>query len=210
MIEIAFSAFVALFVVMDPVGLGPVFAVMTADEDKSFRRSMARRGALIATGLLIVFALVGKMLMTSMGIGIPAFRVAGGILLFIVAIDMVLAHPSGIRTTTAPERAEALHRHDISVFPIAVPLIAGPGTMTTGLLLMNQAEGHLLLQVWVLGMMILVGFFCWLFMIFASAITRVLGVTGVNVIGRVMGVILAALACQFVIDGILTSGMAGG
>ena len=143
--------------------------------------------------------------MSALGIGLPAVRIAGGVLLMLLAIDMVLARPSGMRTMTAPESAEAGQRHDISVFPLAIPLIAGPGAITMVILFMGQTEGDPLRQLAFLCVLVAMLLLSLLVLLFAVEVTRVLGVTGINVLNRVLGILLAALACQFILDGLAAS-----
>jgi multiple antibiotic resistance protein len=159
--------------------------------------------------VLYVFAFIGEQLLTALGVTLAAFRIAGGVLLFLVAIDMVLARQSGLRSTTSSEDEEARKRHDVAVFPLAVPLIAGPGAIASVMLLMEEAEGSWLARGIVLGLLaaiLLVGYVC---LLVAGRIVGLLGVTGTNVVGRVLGIVLAALAVQFIIDGVRAA-MAGG
>lgn len=207
MLDLVVTAAIALFVTIDPLGTGPVFAAMTRGADDAYRRTMAIKGVLIAAGILFAFAFGGDVLLRALGIGFPAFRVAGGILLLLLSIDMVFARPSGLRSTTQDEREEARTRQDISVFPLAIPLIAGPGAMTTILLLLGQAGGDPIRILTVLGVLAFVLATMLVALLFAGQIAKVLGVTGINVIDRVLGILLAALACQFVIDGVLESGL---
>jgi multiple antibiotic resistance protein len=207
MLDLALTSAVALLVTIDPVGTGPVFAALTRDSDDAHRRRMAIKGVLIAAIILFVFAFVGEFLLHALGIGFPAFRIAGGILLLLLAIDMAFARPSGIRSTTPPEQEEASHKEDISVFPLAIPLIAGPGALTSLLLLMGRAQGDILGQAVVMGVLTLVLLANLAVLLAAAKVSKLMGVTGVNVINRVLGILLAALACQFVIDGILQSGI---
>lgn len=207
MLDLVVTSAVALLVTIDPIGVGPVFAALTHGSDPAHRRHMAVKGTVIGALILFVFAFGGEFLLEALGIGFPAFRIAGGILLLLLAIDMVFARPSGLRSTTDSEREEATHRQDISVFPLAIPLVAGPGALTTVLLLMGRTGGDpmrmaavLLVLAFVLGATLLV-------LLSAGHVTRALGVTGTNVVSRVLGILLAALACQFVIDGILESGI---
>src|SRR3569832_2964673 len=130
--EALFHTFVVLFIVIDPVGLAPMFLVLTQGGDAVYQRKMAMRGTALATGMLQVFFLVGDKLLAALGIGMPAFRIAGGVLLFLLAIDMVFARHSGRRATTRREQQEAVHKEDISVIPLAFPLIAGPGARAAG------------------------------------------------------------------------------
>jgi multiple antibiotic resistance protein len=201
------TAAVMLFVTIDPVGIGPLFAALTRGADAVHRRRMAVKGVLIAAGILFVFAFGGDYLLRTLGIGFPAFRIAGGILLLLLAIEMVFARASGIRATTRPEQEEASHKDDISVFPLAIPLIAGPGTLTSVLLLMGRAGGDPWREAAVLAMLAGVLMTTLLVLLTAGPLSRLLGVTGINVITRVLGILLAALACQFIIDGLLDSGV---
>lgn len=211
MTDLVLAAAVALFVTVDPVGLGPVFAGLSGGMDPRGRRRMAVKGTAIAALILFGFAFVGEALLSALGIGTGAFRIAGGILLLILAIEMVFARESGLRTTTEGETAEArdkVRQHaDISVFPLAIPLIAGPGAMTSVVLLMGRAEGDPLMQAAVLGVLAAVLLATLAVLLFAGEVSRLLGVTGINVINRVLGILLAALACQFVIDGVIESGV---
>lgn len=201
MVDLVLTAAVAFFVTIDPLGIGPIFVALTRGADARHRRLMAIRGVAVAAAILLVFALVGEPLLEALGIGLPAFRLAGGILL-LLAIDMVFARPSGLRSTTAGEEAEAALREDISVFPLAIPLIAGPGAMTTLLLLLGRVEGDLMAQLVVLAVLgatlaVTLGV-----LMVAAQVTRMMGVTGINVVHRVLGILLAALACQFILDGL--------
>ena len=207
MTDLVLSTFIAFFVTIDPIGLGPMFAGLTAGMDTRHRRRTAIKGVLIGTGLLFGFAFIGELLLTSLGIGVGAFRIAGGILLLLVAVEMVFARESGLRTATEDEKQEAKNRADISVFPLAIPLIAGPGAMTSVVLLMGRAEGDLAMQAIVLAVLSGVLLSTLVVLLFAAEVSRFLGVTGINVINRVLGILLTALACQFVIDGISESGL---
>jgi multiple antibiotic resistance protein len=137
-----------------------------------------------------------------MNIGLPAFRIAGGILLMLLSIDMVMARQTGLRATTAGEQEESTHRADISVFPLAIPLIAGPGALTSVVLLMGRADGDIMAQGLVLATLIAMLLITLACLLTASKVIRFLGVTGINVVSRVAGIVLAALAVQYVIDGV--------
>lgn len=202
MIELALSTFVTLFVVLDPPGMAPIFAAMTERETDSYRRKLALRGTLLAGLILIGFAFIGEWAFRMLGVTINSFRIAGGLLLFMVAVDMLFAHQTPLRRTTPTETEEAIQRHDISVFPLAIPLIAGPGAMTTAVLLMQQTKGDYLGQGIVLVVLILVLALVLFALVLTTRILRLVGLTGTNVITRVLGVILGALAVQYVIDGI--------
>jgi multiple antibiotic resistance protein len=202
MLETGLVAFAAFFTTIDPIGVAVIFAAITSGSTGSQRRTMAFRGTGIAAGLLLVFALFGDPLLKYMGITLPALRIAGGILLLLMAIDMVFARTSGGRVTTEPEEEEAELKQDISVFPLATPLIAGPGAMGAGILLVAQAEGDPVLEAIVIGALAAVLAINLVLMFVATQVQRILGVTGLNVVARVMGILLAALAVQFILDGL--------
>ena len=202
LLESALNSFLLLFVTIDPIGVTPMFAALSAHLPEAARRAAANRAVLLAAAILVVFGLVGNELLSALGIGLPAFRIAGGGLLFLLAIDMVFARHSGLRSTTRDEFHEAEHRQDISVFPLAFPLLAGPGALTTILLLSTETGGvPEQLGMTLLGLA-LVLLFTWAALRAAGALLRVLGETGANVIGRLLGLVLAALAVQFIVDGI--------
>ena len=203
--ELLTSAFVTFVVVIDPVGLGPIFAAMTADQDPAHRRRTAITGVAVAAGVLVAFALVGTWLLGALGISLEAFRIAGGVLLFLVAIDMLFAKHSGISWTTPVEAREASQRADVAVFPLAIPLIAGPGAIATAVLMMTRADGDLRLQAALVAVMLGVLVLVLAALLLAGRLFKLLGVTGTNVVTRVLGMLLAALAVQFVIDGVRTA-----
>ena len=200
-LETIINSFVVLLLVADPFGLAPIFVSLTAPQTKSHSRTMAWRGAVIAATILVLFYLIGDFLLLLFGIGLPAFQIAGGILLLLLSIDMVFARQSGLRSTTPDETREAIRRPDISVFPLAFPLIAGPGALTTVLLMAtnNHSAGDYLIDLIIILVVMLT---CWLTLVMATPILRVFGETGSNVISRLFGVILAAKACQYAIEGI--------
>ncbi len=203
MADFAFHAFVLMLVVVEPFALAPLFSALTAMETREHRRRTAIKGVLIAGGVLALFTIGGTYVLGLLGIGMPAFRIAGGLLLFLIAVDMLFVRNSGLRTTTVNEQREAAQRADISVFPIAIPLIAGPGALATVMLLVHEGGSH---GVWiVLGVTVVVLLITLLMFFSADRIQRVLGETGTNVITRLMGILLAALAMQFVIDGVRES-----
>jgi multiple antibiotic resistance protein len=195
--------FITLMVVLDPVGTSAVFAALTPDMNSRQRRYTAEKATMLSTLILVVFAFVGAKLLAAMGVSLAAFRIAGGLMLFFLAIDMVFARPSGFRSSTAAENRETEERHDITVFPLAFPLIAGPGAMTTVVLLMGRANGNPLQVISVLGVLLTVLMVVLVLLYTASGVRKLIGVTGSNVITRVLGIILAALAVQFVLDGLV-------
>ena len=205
MFELIFNSFVTLLVVIDPLGLAPLFVGLTHGRSEAYKREAAIRGTVLATVILFFFAFVGQELLDALGIGVPAFRVAGGALLFLLSLDMVFARPSGVRRVTAPEQEEAneAKEEDISVFPLAIPLIAGPGSLTT--VLLYTGNGGVLVIAAVLVVLSVVLLLVLASLLLASRIMRVLGETGANVFSRVLGVLLAALAVQFVLDGVQQS-----
>jgi len=201
MLEFAATVFATFLVIIDPVGTLPLFVALTHRQRKEQRRITATRAIAVAAITLAVFALAGQLLLRLLGITLPAFRIAGGILLLLLSIDMVFARRSGIRWTTDAETEEAEESVDVAVFPLAIPLIAGPGALTSVILLMGRANGDIMLQAIVIGLMLLVLALCLLSFLFALPLMERLGVTGINVVGRVFGVVLAALAVQNVLDG---------
>lgn len=202
MFEIGVNSFLLLFVTIDPLGVAPVFAALSAHMDAGQRRRAATRAVLLSAVLLVVFGLLGDALLSSLGIGLPAFRIAGGCLLFLLAIDMVFARQSGLRSTTRGEFHEAEHKPDISVFPLAFPLLAGPGALTTILLMSVGNRGEPVELGMVMGALACVLLLTWLALLLAGRLLKVLGETGANVIGRLLGLLLAALAVQFIVDGV--------
>jgi multiple antibiotic resistance protein len=197
-------SFVALFVIIDPIGTAALFVGLTRGLTEPASRRVAYRAVLIAGILLLIFAFGGNALLRGLAIGLPAFRIAGGVLLFLVAVDMVFARSSGVRALTAQESQEVDPSHDISVFPLAIPLIAGPGALTTMVLLMGQAGTDALARASVILMLALVLAITLGFLLMATRIVRLLGTTGVNVVSRVLGVLLAAVATQLVLDGLVS------
>ena len=210
MIETAGMALTTFFATIGPIDVAAIFAGLTTTATPTHRRTMALRGTLIATIILVLFALMGRHLLGSLGITLAALRTAGGVLLLLIAIDLVFARTSGGTSTIDEEEQEAVLRQDISVFPIATPLIAGPGSMGAAILLMANAEGDLVRQAIVIGALLSILLFTLLALLLATRLQQLLGVTGMHVISRVMGVLLSALAVQFIFDGISSSGLLGG
>ncbi|MEK7697264.1 MAG: MarC family protein [Pseudomonadota bacterium] len=202
MIELLFDTFIILFIVVDPIGLAPMFAALTHDDTPRQRRRLALRGVLIAGGILVTFVLVGDALLRALGIGVPAFQIAGGVLLFLLAVDMLFARHSGLRSTTEREQREAEHRKDISVFPLAIPLIAGPGALTTVLLMVGEQGDNPAVIGATLVVVILVLAIALGSLLLSGRLLHLIGETGANVISRVLGVVLAALAAQYILDGL--------
>lgn len=207
MIELLISAFVTFFVVIDPPGCAPIFASLTDGTSVQHQRRMAYRSVMVATGVLIFFAALGEPLLKALGISLDAFRIAGGVMLFLIAIDMVFEKRTERRENRAQavaQGAPSLEAEDISVFPMGIPMIAGPGTIASVMLLTARSDG------WpetlaVLGALLLVLLMTLGSLLAAGPIMRRLGRNLEAMITRLLGVILAALAAQFVIDGIRRS-----
>jgi len=206
MLEQLLKFFVVLFVVVEPVSLIPIFSALTEGASRAYKHKMALKAVCIAGLILLIFALGGAGFLELMGISLEAFRIFGGLLLFLIALEMVFARESGTKTST-PERAESARRADISVFPIAFPFIAGPGALATILLWFGPVHlpGQSVLFLGLLGVVALVLALALLLMWVAGPLMRVLGVTGANVANRLSGVVLGALAVQFVMDGLRSS-----
>jgi multiple antibiotic resistance protein len=200
--ELLVTAFVTLFVVIDPIGVAPLFASITPGDSAAQRRQIAVKGVAVAAGVLLTFAVGGQPLLELLGIGLPAFRIAGGLLLLLLSIDMVMVRHSGLRDTAPGEEEEGRQRADVSVFPLGIPLIAGPGALTSIVLLMGRAEGDLGKQAVVLLVAAVVLGITLLCLLATAQLMRLLGQTGINVVTRVFGIITAALAVQFILDGL--------
>ncbi len=204
-ISIYIAAFVTLFVVIDPIGLAPIFVALTPNMRPADRNRIARRAVVIAAILLTLFGLVGERLLTGIGISISAFRIAGGILLFLTALDMLFERRTERREGQGHSDPDD---HDPSVFPLATPLLAGPGALTTMILLVGQQDNwtHLVMVHLVMLIVLLIALI--LFHL-ATPLARALGRTGTIVVTRLLGMLLAALSIQFVIDGLMGSGLMG-
>lgn len=198
------TAFATLFVVIDPPGLVPLFIALTRGMSAERRRAMAGRACLIATALLLLFGLAGESILGFIGISMPAFRIAGGILLFLTALDMLFE-----RRTQRREGQTAEPDHDPSVFPLATPLIAGPGAIASMILLVGQTGDSWPGTFAVLGLMLGMMVVTYAFLLASPPLERALGRTGTIVITRLLGMLLAALAVQFVIDGVRGTGLIG-
>ena len=205
-IEVAplITAFVTLFVIIDPLGLAPLFVALTQGETAARRRTIALTACLVAAAVLTIFGIFGDTVLAFAGISMPAFRVAGGALLFLTALDMLFEK----RSKRRQDQGGAVdHADDPSVFPLAIPLIAGPGAIATMILLSGQGEADL---TWILSVhlvMIAVLLVTFILFIAAGVLERVLGPLGINVITRLLGMLLAALAVQFILDGLADFGV---
>ncbi|MFY9179985.1 MAG: MarC family protein [Venatoribacter sp.] len=202
--DTAVLAFATLFATISPIDVAAIYAAITVGSSIAQKRRMAVRGVLIASIVLGLFAAMGNWLLTMLGISLAALRTAGGIMLLLMGLDMVFARGTA-NTTTDEEDEEAIRKHDVSVFPLALPLLAGPGSMSALIILMAQAQGDVLQQAViyaVLAVVMLIALGC---LLLSSHLNRVLGVSGMQTITRVMGVLLCALAVQFVFDGVAES-----
>ncbi|SDG23403.1 MarC family protein [Pelagibacterium luteolum] len=203
-----FVAFATFFATVGVADIAFIFAGLTRSYTARQRVVAATRGVVIATAILLFFAFVGNLILDVFGITLPALRVAGGILLLLIAIDMVFARHSGGTGTTTEEEAEGMTREDISVFPLAMPLLAGAGSISAVILFTTSASSDM--EFWVIvGALVATLFLAWLALLVAIPIQRLLGLTGMSVVTRVVGILLTALAVQFIFDGVRESGVLG-
>lgn len=203
-----FVAFATFFATVGVADIAFIFAGLTRNYTSRQRVVAATRGVLVATGILLFFSFVGNVILEVFGITLPALRVAGGILLLLIAIDMVFARHTGGTGTTTEEEAEGMTRGDISVFPLAMPLLAGAGSISAVILFTTGAQSEM--EFWmVVAALVATLFLAWLALLIAIPIQRVLGLTGMSVVTRVVGILLTALAVQFVFDGVRDSGLLG-
>jgi len=208
MIELFISSFITFFVVIDPPGCAPIFAGLTAGTNAAHRRAMAVRAVLVAALILFGFALFGEALLGALGISLNAFKIAGGIMLFLIALEMVFEKRTERREDRAEKVKASSEAPDISVFPMAMPMIAGPGSIASVMLLMSENSGIETAAV-VLGAMFAILVITLLALLAAGPLMRLVGAKIEAVISRLLGVLLGALATQFVIDGIRASLVAG-
>ena len=201
MFDYLLTAIVTLFVTIDPPGLAPIFVVLTAGGTRAERRAIAIRATTIAGAVLIGFALVGESLIGFLGISLPAFRITGGLLLFVIAFEMVFGSRQERKSVAAQTAVERDDLRDVAVFPLAIPLITGPGAISATILLASQAQSFGETAGLLAVIVLLIGS-CLAVFLLAHELERVLGETGRIVVSRLLGLILAALAVQFVADGI--------
>ena len=204
MIALFVSAFVTFFVVIDPPGCAPIFASLTKGADAAHRRAMAVRSVMVAALILLSFAIFGEAFLHALGISLDAFRIAGGIMLFLIALEMVFERRTERRETRAEEVMASPEHDDISIFPMAIPMIAGPGSIASAMLLMSRTDG-LPASLVVLGALGSILLLTLVALLIAGPLMKLLGYKVEAMITRLLGVILAALAAQFVIDGIRAS-----
>lgn len=212
LVQLFISAFVTLFVVIDPPGCVPIFSSLTAGTSAAHRTQMAVRSSLIAAGVLVAFALGGEAFLSALGITLPAFKIAGGIMVFVIAIDMVFEKRTQRRESRAEEVKSSaaavgkpLEEEDISVFPMAIPMLAGPGSIASVMLLSARTGGDYVAEAVVLGALLAVLALTFLSLLAAGPIMKFMGAKFEGALTRLLGVVLAALAAQFVIDGIKQS-----
>jgi multiple antibiotic resistance protein len=196
------QAFATAFTIIDPIGMIPITAATTAHFDHGKRNRIVDLAVVVAGAVILVMGVIGPYLLDYLGITLPAFGIAGGILLLLIAIDMLFARPTGARATSEEERT-AREGDNPAVFPLAIPMLAGPGTIATVLLLVNLARGNPLRDVLVVLAYAAALAIAWLCMRGAARYLHRLGTTGIHVISRVLGIILAALAVQFILNGIV-------
>ena len=206
MTDFIINAFATLFVTIDPVGLAPMFLAVTAGLSPGDRRKVAVRATVTAAIILMVFFLSGQTILNILGISVSAFRVAGGILLFLIAVEMVFGKRAKRKTETAEKAVEDIESnsiHEVAVFPLAIPLIAGPAAISAIILLSGQAPDTLT-YVGLGAVVLFILASCLAAFLLADKIERLLGDTAQLVITRLLGVLLAALSVQFIADGVLT------
>jgi multiple antibiotic resistance protein len=195
------KAFLTLFVVIDPVGLAPLYLALVGDRTEEEQTQIATRAVVVSAAILLAFGLTGAYVLHNLGISLQAFQIAAGVLLFKIALDMIFVHQE--RETEA-EAKEAGEKQDVSVFPLAIPLIAGPGSLASILVLSRESTNYYLGVSVVLAAAAVVLVLCYLFLLLSQPLAKVLGQIGINVVTRVLGVLLAALAVQYMLDGLLS------
>lgn len=200
--ELVISTFVTLFVVIDPIGLAPLFVALTQGMDVVERRRVAVRAVATGFALLALFGIAGEALLAVIGIGLPAFRISGGLLLFLMAVDMLFE-----KRTERRDKQKVAGLPDPSIFPLATPLIAGPGALAAMILLASQNSGNTPALLTVHGVLVLIIALTFLMFLSGGLIERALGTTGIKVVTRLLGILLAALSVQFVLDGLRDLGL---
>ena len=198
------SYFSKLFVTLDGIGLAPVFIALTANSKQKWRNIMMNKAIVIAFFILLFFAYTGSVVLDLLGISLTALKIAGGILLLIMAIDLVLGNPEPVMNNeNKEERKESMKRADISVFPLAIPLLSGPATITMLTICMKNAQGNPIDRSLIIAALFFNIVVCWLILKFASKVSKLLGKTGVSVINRIVGILLAAMSCEFLMNGFI-------
>jgi multiple antibiotic resistance protein len=205
MLETLKSAFVTLLVTIDPPGVAPVFLALTSGMSARERRDVALRAVGVSLVVLMLFAFGGRAVLNLLGISIAAFRIAGGLLLFYIAVEMVFGREERNKSNFANEAVRRDHMNNLAAFPLAVPLLAGPGSITATILLAGQAGNDWTMLLGLAGVIALIMAITLMVLLLAGRLARLIGVTGQIVLSRLLGVVLAALAVQFVIDGVSTA-----
>ncbi|TLP49098.1 MULTISPECIES: MarC family protein [Cohaesibacter] len=195
------NAFVTLFVTIDPIGLAPIFLAVTSGASKQERFKIGTRAVIVAAGILLTFAFVGQIILSVLGISLPAFRIAGGLLLFFIAFEMVFEKRKERKSKSAEEALSDDEMHDIAVFPLAIPLISGPGAISAVLLLSSQSTNWVEMTS-ILAIIASVLLLVLLTFAIAGWVEKALGDSGRNILTRLLGVLLSALAIQFIADGV--------
>ncbi len=205
MYDFLITAFVTMFIIIDPIGLLPLFIALTQGMGKVERRSVAIRAVTVAFFILAIFGIAGDALLAFVGIGMPAFRIAGGLLVFLIAVEMLFER----RKERREKQSEEPHAHDPSVFPLATPLVAGPGSLAAIILLASGSDGTANPVILTIAAMSGVLLFTFILFLFANGLEKLMGKTLINVVTRLLGMLLAALAVQFVVDGLRSLGALG-
>lgn len=206
-------AFAMLFVVIDPIGLMPMFMALTSDADQAARRMVALKAVATATVILVIFALAGESVLHFLGISLPAFRIAGGLLLFMIAAEMLFEKRTERRRRNVDEASSDSHQgqfvDEVSIFPLGLPLIAGPGAIASVILLMSHNQGNVKAQVAVIGVLIGTLLLTLVMFLMAGKLSKFISPEVTKALTRVLGMILAALAVQFVLTGLKNAGLTG-
>ena len=210
MIETLLNSFTTFFATIGPIEAAVLFATLTPKMERRERNRISERATLIATLILMTFTLLGQPLLNQLGVSIPALQTAGGIVLFVIALDMIFARPGSAFKLTPPEGHEAHTKDDLAVFPMATPLLAGPGAMSGGILLAANAHGDPLKIGAVVAALLAVMALTFALLLASHDLNRVLGVTAQRVLMRVFGILLSAIAVQSVFNGIIGSGVMRG
>ncbi|MEP6443960.1 MAG: MarC family protein [Hyphomicrobiales bacterium] len=201
-IEWLINSFTTLFVIMDPIGLAPIFLALTMGMSNADRRAIAWRASLVSAVILILFALVGGTFLETLGISLPAFRIAGGLLLFWTAFEMIFEKRVERKTNAAERTVSKSDIQNLAVFPLAIPLMAGPGAISATVLIASGQSGWIGLG-YLIGLILVIVAICYVVFLASTGIDRFLGDMGRTLLSRLLGVILSALAIQFIADGVI-------
>jgi len=207
MFELALTSFTTFFALCEPVGAAVIFATFTRSMSVRKRAKIALRAVLIASVILVAFTLLGQPLLDQLGVTIPALQTAGGIILLIIGLDMIFARPTSAFKLTEGEDDEAQTKDDIAVFPIATPLLAGPGTISGGILLATGVGGDWIGLSVIIGALLFVMLITLVFFILSHQLSAVMGITAQRVLMRVFGILVAAIAVQAMFNGVIASGV---